>query len=82
MVATHEVDVQTSHDEHVALAEDVQAPHNAVEALKLGDTVDLGGFQHRLRAAENTWHVGKQVFGELVAHGSAEAEQVRGEEMC
>jgi hypothetical protein len=26
--------------------------------------------------------VGKQVFGELVAHGSAEAEQVRGEEMC
>jgi hypothetical protein len=80
MVSAHEVDVQARHDEHVALAKHIQAAHDAIQALKFRDTVDFGSLQHGLRAAQDTGHVRKQIFGDLVAHGSAEAEEVWGEE--
>ena len=76
MVAAHEVDVETRHDEHVALAPHVLPPHHAVQALELGDAVDFGGFEHGLRAAEDAGHVGEEVLGQLVTHCPSEGEHV------
>ena len=44
MVAPHEVNIQPSHDKHVALAPHVLPPHNAIQSLEFGDAVDFGGF--------------------------------------
>ena len=79
MVAAHEVDVQPSHDEHVAIAKHVLPTHHAIQALELSDAIDFGSLKHRLMTAQDAGHVGEEILRELVADRLAEVEQVGGE---